>query len=319
VEADMTLAVRAHPSGSAPAGLGAALRSPVLALTLAALFWAGNFVVARAVRDDVDPVLVTFVRWFLALLILLPFVWRDVRRSLPAIRREWRLLTALGLTGLALFHPLVFLAVRYTTATNALITLSLVPVAIMLGAGLLARKTLSAYQLGGALISLSGAMVLITRGDLAGVLAAGFNVGDLVMLVAVVVWAVYSLLLRRRPADLSPTVTLVASIVPALPVLLAFTLAAGPAVAMSVSPSLVAAVLYMAIFATVLSFMFWSYGVAELGPSRAGQFVQLMPVFGAALAFVFLGEPLSMPQLAGAGLVLGGIVLVENRRAPQPA
>jgi drug/metabolite transporter (DMT)-like permease len=144
-------------------------------------------------------------------------------------------------------------------------------------------------------------------------------VGDLVMLVAVVVWAVYSLLLRRRPADLSPTVTLVASIAPALPVLLAFTLATGPVVAVSVSPSLVAAVLYMAIFATVLSFMFWSYGVAELGPSRAGQFVQLMPVFGAALAFVFLGEPLSMPQLAGAGLVLGGIVLVENRRAPQPA
>jgi drug/metabolite transporter (DMT)-like permease len=162
-------------------------------------------------------------------------------------------------------------------------------------------------------------MVLITRGDLAGVLAAGFNVGDLVMLVAVVVWAVYSLLLRRRPADLSPTVALVASIVPALPVLLLFTLIAGPTVAMTVSPSLILAIAYIAVFATVLSFMFWSYGVAEMGPSRAGQFIHLMPVFGAALAFVFLGEPLSTAQVAGAALVFAGLVLIEDRRPAKAA
>ena len=315
----MTIAVRAHISGAGAPGLGTVLRSPVLALTLAALFWAGNFVVARAVRDDIDPVLVTFVRWFLALLIFMPFVWHDVRRSLPAIRREWRLVAALGFTGLALFHPLVFLAVRYTTATNALITLSLVPVAIMLGASLLSRTRPSFHQMGGTVISLVGAVVLVTQGDIASIIAAGANVGDLVMLVAVVVWAVYSLLLRRRPADLSPTVTLVASIVPALPVLLGFTLIAGPAVAVTVSPPLVLAIVYIAVFATVLSFMFWSYGVAELGPSRAGQFVHLMPVFGAVLAFVFLDEPPSTAQLIGAGLVLAGIVLIERRRTPQPA
>ena len=227
--------------------------------------------------------------------------------------REWRLITALGFTGLALFHPLVFLAVRYTTATNALITLSLAPVAIMLGASLISRTWPSIHQLAGALISLVGAVVLVTRGDLAGVVAAGFNVGDLVMLVAVVVWAVYSLLLRRRPADLSPTVTLVASIVPAVPVLLVFALVAGPAVVMAVSPSLVVAIAYIAVFATALSFMFWSYGVAEIGPSRAGQYVHLMPVFGAALAFVFLGEPLSVAQIVGAVLVLTGLALIEER------
>lgn len=315
----MTIAVRAHISGAGAPGFSTVLRSPVLALTLAALFWSGNFVVARALRDDVDPVLVTFVRWLLALLVFAPFVWRDVRRSLPALRREWRLIAALGLTGLALFHPLVFLAVRTTTATNALITLSLAPVAIMLGVSLLSRTRPSAHQIGGTLVSLTGAVVLLTRGDIAGIVAAGFNLGDLVMLVAVVVWAVYSLLLRRRPADLTPTVTLVASIVPALPVLLVFTLVSGPAVAMTISPSLVLAVAYIVVFATVLSFMFWSYGVAEMGPSRAGQFIHLMPVFGAGLAFVFLGEALSLAEVAGATLVFAGLVAIEDRRSPKAA
>jgi len=311
----MTSAVHATSSAAGAGRPSGLLRSPALALTLAALFWSGNFVVARALRDDVDPVLVTLVRWFLALLIFMPFVWRDLRRSCPAILREWRLVAALGLTGLALFHPLVFLAVRYTTATNALITLSLAPVAIMLGASLISRTPPSIFQLAGALVSLTGAVALITRGDIAGVIAAGFNVGDLVMLVAVVVWAAYSLLLRRRPADLSPTVMLVASIVPALPVLLAFTLLAGPAVAVTVSPSVVLGVVYIAVFATVLSFMFWSWGVAEMGPSRAGQYVHLMPVFGAVLAFVFLGEPLSMAQVAGGALVVAGLVLIEERKS----
>jgi drug/metabolite transporter (DMT)-like permease len=112
---------------------------------------------------------------------------------------------------------------------------------------------------------------------------------------------------------------LVASIAPALPVLLAFTLVAGPAVAMTVSPSVLLAVAYIAVFATVLSFLFWSYGVAEMGPSRAGQFIHLMPVFGAALAFVFLGEPLSLIEVAGAALVFAGLVLIEDRRSVKAA
>jgi drug/metabolite transporter (DMT)-like permease len=310
----MTIAARAQASGSR-----SLFKSPAVALALAALFWSGNFVVARAVREDVDPVLITFIRWLLALLIFMPFVWRELWRSLPAVRREWRLITALGLTGLALFHPLVFLAVKYTTATNALITLSLAPVAIMLGASLISRVLPSLYQICGSIVSLTGAVVLITQGDIAAVIAAGANVGDLVMLAAVAVWAAYSLLMRRRPADLSSTVTLVASIVPALPVLLIFTLVAGSTVAMTISPSLVLAIAYIAVFATVLSFMFWSYGVAEMGPSRAGQYIHLMPVFGAALAFLFLGEPLSLAQVAGAALVFAGLVLIEDRRSPKAA
>jgi drug/metabolite transporter (DMT)-like permease len=310
----MAMTAAARASGSRTL-----LRSPALALALAALFWSGNFVVARAVRADVDPVFITFVRWFLALLIFAPFVRREVRQSLPAHRREWRLIAALGVTGLALFHPLVFLAVQYTTATNALITLSLVPVAIMLGASLISRVPPSRHQVGGTVLSLTGAVVLITQGDIAGIIAAGANKGDLVMLCAVVVWAVYSLLMRRRPADLSPTVTLVASIVPALPILLAFTWVAGSAVAMTATPSLILGIGYITVFATVLSFMFWSYGVAEMGPSRARDSIQLFPDFRPAHDIYVLGQPMDLEQVAGEALVFAGLVLIEDRRPARAA
>lgn len=293
------------------------LRSPVLALTLAALFWSGSFVVGRALRDEIDPVAVTFARWFIALLLFAPFVWRDLARNFHAVVREWRLVAALGATGIALFHPLVYVALQHTSATNALITLSLAPAVILLGASAIAGQRPTMHQLGGAAISLAGALVLITRGDVGVLTATGLNVGDLWMLAAVAVWAAYSLLLRRRPADLPQTVTLVSSIAAALPLLLPFTLLAAPSLTpsatLSVSVPLLLGVGYIAIFGSVVGFLFWSYGVAELGPSRAGQFVHLMPVFGAALAFVFLGEPLSTPQIMGAALVLTGLVLIEQR------
>jgi drug/metabolite transporter (DMT)-like permease len=309
----MTAAVRATSRPPGRGQLGGVLRSPTLALVLATLFWAASFVVLRALREEIDPLSVTFARWLVSLLLFLPFVWRDLTRSARTIAREWRLIAALGATGIALFHPLVFLALQHTSATNALIAFSLTPVVILLGAGAIARQRPSLLQLGGAAVSLAGAVLLITRGEIAALTVGGLNVGDLWMMAAVAAWAVYSLLLRRRPADLPQTVTLVASIVVALPLLMAFVPLSGSSLAVSPSLPLFLGLGYIALFASVIGFLLWSHGVAELGPSRAGQFVHLMPVFGAALAFVFLGEPLSMAQVAGAVLVLTGLLLIEPR------
>ena len=129
---------------------------------------------------------------------------------------------------------------------------------------------------------------------------------------AVAVWAAYSLLLRRRPSDLPQTLVLVSSIVVALPMLFALHPAHGSSVTLPWVGPVFSACL-CCVFASVVSFLFWSHGVAELGPSRAGQFVHLMPVFGAALSFVFLGEPLSVAQMVGAVFVLTGIVLIETQ------
>lgn len=287
-------------------------RSPVLALTLAALFWSGSFVVGRALRDSIDPVSITFLRWSISLLIFLPFVWREWIAHAHVVRREWRLVLGLAATGIALFHPLIFTALRHTSATNALLTLSLAPIVILILTSIGNRRCPRACELSGMALSMAGAAVLITRGHFAEL--AELNVGDLWMLAAVVVWAIYSLLLRRRPADLPQTVTLVSSIAVALPLLLVFSSALATTTTLHPTPAVAIGIAYIALFASVLSYQFWSYGVAEMGAVQAGQFVHLMPMFGAVLAFAFLGEPMSYAQVVGAALVLSGIALIEFGR-----
>jgi drug/metabolite transporter (DMT)-like permease len=259
-------------------------------------------------------VALTFFRWLISLLVFAPFVWREIISHADVVLREWRLIVGLGATGIALFHPLVYVALQHTSATNALLTFSLSPVVILLGASLANRRRPTAWETTGVLLSMVGAAVLITRGDLRVVRSAGFNAGDLWMLAAVAVWAGYSLLLRRRPVDLPQMVTLVSSITVALPMLLPFTLIAASGNPLHLSVPVLLGTFYIAIFGSVIGFLFWSRGVTDLGAARAGQFVHLMPVFGAALSFLFLGEPLSLSQVLGACFVLLGIVLIEKTR-----
>jgi drug/metabolite transporter (DMT)-like permease len=288
---------------------------------LAALFWSGNFVAGRALRGQVDPVTLNFLRWLIALAVIVPFVWRNAVASLPALRREWRLILALGATGIASFHTLVYLALQTTTATSALLLLSLAPIVTLFASAACGMEHPTSRQIGGALISIVGAGVLVTRGDLIGILSQGLNVGDLWMLLAVVVWTAYSLLLRRRPADLPSPVALAASIAAALAMMIPALLLGAPiSVAALGSAPVLLSIAYIAIFASAIAFLFWTYGVSRLGPTRAGQFVNLMPIFGAGLAFSLLGEVPTLAQVVGAVLVLSGIAFVEGlARVPAPA
>ena len=292
----------------------AAFRSPALALALAALFWSGNFVAGRALRGHVDPVTLNFLRWLIALALIAPFVWRSTAASLPVLRREWRLILALGATGIASFHTLVYLALQSTTATSALLMLALAPIVTLIASAAAGMEHPTNRQIGGALISIVGAGVLITRGNLPGVLTQRFNAGDLWMLLAVVIWTAYSLLLRRRPTDLPSPVALAASIAAALAMMVPVLILSTPIpVAALASVPVLLSIAYVAMFASAIAFLFWTYGVSRLGPTRAGQFVNLMPIFGAALAFCVLGEVPTLAQVGGAALVLSGIAFVEGR------
>jgi drug/metabolite transporter (DMT)-like permease len=158
----MTTAARAHMLGNSTTRVPALLRSPTLALILAALFWAGSFVVGRALRDDIDPIALTFFRWLISLIVLAPLVWREIACHAHAVLREWRLIVGLGATGIALFHPVVYVALQYTSATNALLTFSLSPVVILLGTILLNQERPTMREVAGVLLSMAGATILIT-------------------------------------------------------------------------------------------------------------------------------------------------------------
>lgn len=283
-----------------------------LALSAAALLWSGNFIVGRALHGEIDPAGFNLLRWTVCLAAMLPWVGAKAWRHRAVVAREWRLLLGLGATGIAAFHSLVYLALQTTTAIHALLMLSLTPTAMLGVSALQTRSRPTRGQLLGTVVSLLGAGVLVTRGHaLSGPL---FHTGDLWMLAAVLLWALYSALLRTRPTDLPQDVTLACSIVPALGLLLPWVMASPGPWPDASTVRVLAALAYVGLFASMLAFLLWSYGVSVLGPERAGPFVQLMPVFGAGMAMAWLGEQLGLAQVAGAAGVLAGIALVLRRR-----
>lgn len=288
----------------------------MLALSTAALFWAGNFIAGRALRADVDPVTLNTLRWSLALTLFLPFVGRDCLRHSAEIRRHWRLLLLLGATGIAAFHTTTYYALTLTSASNALLVLALAPVAILVGATAIGAARPTPLQWGGATVSMAGAGILITRGDPAVLRDLAFNRGDLWMLAAVALWATYTLALQRRPPSLPATVVLAASIGFGLCLMLPVLLMSLPDARLSLTPRTLPILGYIVVFPSVLAFWLWGFGVARIGAERAGQFVHLMPVFGPVLAMAILGERIAAAQIAGALVVFAGIaaVMVGGRR-----
>lgn len=289
------------------------LGSAHLGLALASLFWAGNFVVGRALRELIDPLSLNFWRWLLAFVILLAITHKLLWTHRRELLRQWLLILMLGLTGIAAFHTSVYLALTTTTAVNALLLFTLTPLLIMLGAWLWLGERLHALALLGVAVSLLGALVLIAHGDVQNLLALQFGSGDLWMLLAIVMWAAYSLLLKRKPPALPQTALVSATTLAALLLMLPFYLwgtRTDPSVLLT--PQILWALVYVALFASVLAFWLWNRGVARIGAGKAGTYLYLMPVFGAVLSYVFLGEGVQLFQLIGGALVIAGIAL-SNR------
>lgn len=295
------------------------LTSPHLLLVLNMCFWAGNWIVGRGLRGDITPLGLNFWRWALALAWLLPFTWPELWQQRHVLRRDWKVLVALGVLGVGTFNLLVYLAVARTTATNAALINSSQPVVIAIFAWLLFRERLTARQVVGIGVSLIGVLVIITRADPGLLLQLRFNTGDLIGLAAVPVWSLYSVLLRLRPPELGPMALLTVLMAVGVAALLPFSLwfhAQEAQVALGVDTA--AAIFYVALFPSLLGVSFYNYGVQQLGPSAAGLFLHLIPPFTAGLAWLLLGESLRFFHLAGALLIFTGIYVSTVAGRPRP-
>lgn len=294
-------------SGAARASLAA----PLL-LVLAALLWGSNFIVGRLVGPEISPVALSFWRWLGALVILLPLSGRELLRRRVLLRAHWRLIGALGLTGIAVYNVCIYTALRATTAVNAALFMALLPLAIVLAARLLDREPVQRSQLPGMALSLLGALTVVTRGDAGALFALRLNVGDLWMLAALPLWAVYAVLQRRRPAELTPIALVTAAIFVGVIVLAPaylLELASGAPARLSTAAALGAA--YAALGPSAIGYVLWNRGASVLGPARAGVYINLIPVFSALLAVSLVGEALEAYHLAGAALVAAGITLTR--------
>ncbi len=290
-----------------------------LLLSLAALFWSGNVVLGRALSDELPPLALNFWRWAGALVILLPFSWRSLAGKGALVRRHWKILLVLGVLGVSAFNSLAYTAFQTTTAINAALINAAMPamVVAILWAGF--RGPITARQGIGIAVSFTGTLVILVRGELSVLLSLDLTVGDMWMTLAVALYALYSVLLRYRPPGLDGLVLLTVitgfGLAVMVPVAIAEALLVGP---MPVSPSSLGMVAYVALFPSVLAYMFWNRGVATVGPERTAMFTHLVPVFTAVLAILFLGESLRLFHGLGMALVFGGLVLATNA-APQVA
>lgn len=295
---------------------GRNLFNPYIALSLASLFWSGNFIVGRALRGAATPVTLNFWRWLIALMILLPVCIPVMRQQRVLILQSWRLIALLGITGIAAFHVCVYQALRDTTAINALLFLSLTPVTIVSGSWLLYDDQVTSRQSAGIALSLTGAVVVICHGDVARLIALQFNRGDLWMLAAMLLWAIYSVALKRKPLHLAQKSLLGSSVIVGMVIMTPLYAGFGqsPATMLTSGIQTLGGLLYISLFASVFSYFFWNRGVAELGPNKAGIFLHLMPLFGAVLSFILLGEGLKLFHWIGAALIFTGIILATRAR-----
>ena len=284
-----------------------------LLMLLPGLLWAGNAVVGRAVAGQVPPVALAFWRWTLGAILVLPFAWRHLRRDLRPMLRATPVMLALAAFGVAAFNTLLYTAAQTTTALNIVMLQSAMPVLIVAATFLLFRETVSTGQALGIAVSLAGALTLIAQGDPSVLLGLDFNTGDLWMLAAVVSYAIYTALLRRRPAVhglsfLAATFAIGALML--LPFYAAETLSGKP-LPLTLTSAL--AIGYVAVFASIVSYLCFNQAVARFGPNTAGLAVHLVPVFGTLLAIFGLGEAPHAYHGIGIALIASGILLATRR------
>ncbi|MEJ2125684.1 MAG: DMT family transporter [Alphaproteobacteria bacterium] len=286
-----------------------------LLLTLTTLFWAGNAVVGRGISGEIPPIALAWLRWTLATLIILPFAWPHLRRDIPLILAHWKTLLGLGVLGPGAFNTLYYIGLSKTSALNGLIINSVVPLLVPVATYAVYRTRLSALQAAGVVLSLTGVVIILTKGDIIQLAALNLNEGALWVLAAVVCWSVYTTVLRERPTihwKSFATLTFAVAAVANFPLFLAEHWFSRQ---MTLTTESLLAILYVSTLPSVAAYIFYTRGVHLIGSNRAGVFLHLVPLFGAVLAIVFLGEALRLFHFGGFAFIIAGVALASRPAA----
>lgn len=283
---------------------------------LAVLIWVGNTIVSKLAAGTIAPGTIAFERWLIAFVILTPLICRDAWRHRRTIAAHLPKLILLGLLGMAACQGLGYYAAGFTTATNMAIMLSLVPLlTLILSAIFLGERPSSLAMIGG-VVSLSGIFVVIGQGDPSRLLSQGVGRGDAMMLVAVLAYAGYGIFLRRWAIPLATWTSIYVQIGAAVVLLVPSYLLSAPSV---LNLPNTAMVLYAAIPGSILAPIVWMSAVKHLGAAPTAIFMNLIPIFTAIVAAIFLDEALYIYHLVGGGMTVAGIILVQRKSASGPS
>lgn len=280
-------------------------------LVLCVLFWSGNFIIGRYVNAQIDPFALALFRWICAALIMLPFFIKSFSKIIFSLKKNFLMLNVLSILGVSAFNTILYIGLTHTTATNALLINSSIPILILIFSFLILKTPIIPKQFLGIIFSTLGVAYLILQGELNNLLHLQLNIGDMWVIISSTIWALYSIMLRFKPKDLSDIEFFTTTVyIGLLWLFIAYMLHGNNFVQDSLHVKEFWWIfLYVALFASVLSFYFWQKGISAIGANKTGQFAHLMPLFGATLAYIFLGERLHLYHLVGASLIALGIYL----------
>ena len=287
---------------------------PFILLLFATILWGGNFVTGRAVSSELPPFTLSFLRWCTAFIILLPIAWVSLKRDWKVIRTHFPIVLLMAVTGVAGFNTLVYIALHHTTSINASLMNTSTPIIIYMLSFFFLKERLTKNQIIGTVISLIGVLFIISNGSLATLMQFSFNRGDIIVLVAVICWSIYSLLVKQFAGKLPGHATFLVSIFLGIIMLFPFFLyeTMNPAIQITWSATSFFAIFYTGIFASIVAFLCWNTGVVKLGANKAGIYLNFIPVFATIFAVLFIGESLQLFQAIGGIFVILGVFLTSR-------
>ncbi|WP_108521404.1 DMT family transporter [Bradyrhizobium algeriense] len=286
---------------------------PYLLLCITALCWAGNAIVGRMAAGHIAPVTLSFLRWSFAFLIILPFAWRHLVRDWAAIRSRLGIMILLSITGIGAFNTLQYWALEHTQALNTLLLQSAGPLVVAVWSLLLLGVRLTLAQAAGVMLSMAGVLIILMHGDLTKLSGIDFNIGDLIFIVALAIFGIYSVLSLKRPDihGLSFVAFTFGAGAACLIPLFIWELFAQPLMRIDTANLLTLA--YVALFPSTIAYLCYNRGVQLIGANRAAPFFHVVPVFGTIMSIVFLGEHPQAFHFIGFALVLAGVFVASRK------
>ena len=286
-----------------------------LLLTLSVLFWAGNFIVGKfATLFEIPPLTLNVLRWLSVWLILMPFTYKEIYNNFSYIKKNWLVISFMGLITISTFNSVVYFALNHTQVINAVLVLAAIPAATIVFSLFMNIEKTNIFQLLGLFFSIIGIGSIISNGDFQKIISLNFNKGDVWMLVCVITWSLYSTLLKKNKFKFSQF-TLIQLMVSAGLIFLIPQLFYEKSIGLEVNfnKAFFFILFYVVIFPAIAAYYCWQKGVEIIGPNRASMFIQLMPLFSAIMAIIIFKENFELYHFVGATFIVSGIYLSNKK------
>ena len=282
---------------------------------LATFCWSGNFIVGKfATLFEIPPLTLNVFRWISVWFILIPFTYKEIFKNLSYIKKNWLVISFMGVITISTFNSVVYFALNYTQVINAVLMLSAIPAATIVLSSLMKIEKTNIFQLIGLLVSIIGIGSIISNGDFQNIISLDFNKGDIWMLVCVITWSLYSTLLKKNKFKFSQfTLIQLMVSVGILFLIPQFFYETSIGLELNLNKNFFLILTYVAIFPAIAAYYFWQKGIEIIGPNRASMFIQLMPLFSAIMAIIIFKEKFEMYHFVGAFFILSGIYLSNKK------